>query len=239
MSIFDLQKRSEQIQFNLEKRGIKQAPVVRVGAAFDVSGSAQWMFTDGTIQKTIDRLVPLAMKFDDNGELDCWAFSHDSYALPSLTKHDYEGYVKREILDKSFPGKWGGTNYSPVMQAMIQRYFYTGAVQSTKNFLGGLFGSKKENTPQPENQPPALGLFITDGANSDVRQAAETLRHAQTKDIYWQLIGVGNPSEFGFLKQMADELPNVGFINLASLNVTDEVLYGELISDELCDWIRP
>ena len=81
-------------------------------------------------------------------------------------------------------------------------------------------------------------LFVTDGANDDRRQAAEVLRRSQDQAIYWQLIGVGPAREFGFIREMADELPNVGFVNLSSLSMSDEALYDQLLNDELCGWVK-
>lgn len=42
----------------------------RVALALDFSGSMSSLFEDGTVQSIIERLIPLALNFDDNGELD-------------------------------------------------------------------------------------------------------------------------------------------------------------------------
>ena len=33
-------------------------------------------------------------------------------------------------------------------------------------------------------------------------------------------------------------MPNVGFLHLESLDVTDEQTYEQLITQEFCDWVR-
>lgn len=33
-------------------------------------------------------------------------------------------------------------------------------------------------------------------------------------------------------------MPNVGFLHLESLDVTDEQIYEQLITQEFCDWVR-
>ena len=244
MSIFDLQKRQEAVKFVLEKRDIAQAPTMRVGVALDVSGSAQGLYSSGVMQATLDRLIPIAMRFDDNGELDVWAFDTRCTALPSVTKHDYEGYITRNVLQAAIH-KWHGTIYAEPMESMIAHYFPGSKTMQSKaaSLLGGLFGKKPAPAPVQAASPadkelPAMALFITDGANSDRSAAEAVLRASIGKPIYWQLVGVGDPREFEFLKQMADDLPNAGFVHLSSLNLSDEALYDALLSQELAQFIK-
>ena len=247
MSIFDLQKRQEAVKFVLEKRNIANAPTMRVGVALDVSGSARNIYSNGTMQATIDRLIPIAMRFDDNGELDVWSFDTGCAQLASVSKQDYEGFIQREIMSNSQISKWGGTYYAPPLEKMMQFYFggskMADKTPKANGFLGGLFGKKEASPATPATTPhsvslPAMALFITDGANSDRREAEAVIRASQDKPIYWQLIGVGNPSEFGFLRQMADELPNAGFVHMSSLSMSDEQLYDALLSQELADFVK-
>lgn len=248
MSIFDLQKRQETVRFVLEKRNLKTAPVLRVGAAFDVSGSAKWLYVKGIMQATVDRLIPVAMKFDDNGEMDVWAFDDEFTQLPTVGKMDYEDYIDRAIMRVNSLRKWNTTKYGGVWKAMIDFYFPGAApaapVASSGGIFGGLFGKKAAPAPVAAapatgaNAMPAMILFITDGANSDRAYAEQILRAAQNQAVYFQMIGVGNPDEFDFIKQMADDLPNVGFVHLSSLDITDEQLYDALLSDELVAFIK-
>ena len=41
----------------------------RVALAMDYSGSMDWLYDNGSVQETISRLLPIALRFDDNGEL--------------------------------------------------------------------------------------------------------------------------------------------------------------------------
>ena len=234
MSGIKLEKRAEQVGILLAKKGITKAPTVRVGLALDVSGSAEWMFNNGVIQETVDRLLAVALKFDDNGELDVWSFSNSYDALPQATANDYNTYVKKNIIDNRNITKWYGTSYAPCMEAMRSFYFGDGS-GSAKGFLGSIFGSKKPASAP--NDTPAMILFVTDGSNDDRANAEKVLKAAQNSPVYWQMVGVGDPNLFGFLKQMADDLPNVGFVNLAKLDMTDDQLYDQLIADEFVEWV--
>lgn len=39
----------------------------RVALAMDYSGSMDWLFDNGSVQKTVSRLLPIALRFDDRG----------------------------------------------------------------------------------------------------------------------------------------------------------------------------
>lgn len=235
MAMIDLEKRAEKVRIVLEKRAIKSVPPTRVGLALDISGSTHELYMSGVIQEVVNRLQAVAMRFDDNQELDMWSFANAFNRLESARPADCDGYVEKHILRNSAVTKWQGTSYGPVMADILNFYF---SAQVRKS--GGLFGmfGKTEKVAPVNADVPAMCLFVTDGANDDRRQAAEILRRSQDKAIYWQLVGVGPAREFGFLNEMADELPNVGFVNLNSLNISDDQLYEQLLNDELCDWVK-
>lgn len=53
----------------------------RVALAMDYSGSMDWLYDNGSVQETISRLLPIALRFDDNGELESWLFSNGAERL--------------------------------------------------------------------------------------------------------------------------------------------------------------
>jgi hypothetical protein len=239
MSI-SLEKRAEKVGIVLAKRGLAKVPPVRVGAAFDVSGSARGFYEGSNVmQETIDRLMAVAMKFDDNGELDAWLF-HDSVLpqLPAITESDEGTYVNKVILKQR--GLWGATNYAPVLQAVMDFYFGESApAKKSGGMFGGLFGKKEAAPATGSKKDPAMLLFITDGANSDERATAAVLKAAEANSpVYFNMVGIGNPSYFRFIEQMADDLGNVGFTNLNDLSISDDVLYDKIVNQEFVDWIK-
>lgn len=259
-----LEKRVEKVGIILAKRNITKAPIVRVGFALDISGSMQHSYDDGHVQETVDRLLGIAGKFDDNGEMDMWSFTGSYDALVPANASEYGNYVENNILAESARTadgqrvtKWGGTEYSPVMHAIVEHYFGDApapvepVVEAKAGFWSGLFsgGQKAQKTITPAPTPvaevagidprtlPALALFVTDGESGDKDKTRRILREAQKHNLYWILVGLGN-GNFSFLEEMADELPNVGYVNLASLKVSDEDLYDQLISEEFCTWVK-
>ena len=69
--------------------------VARVAVAMDYSGSMSNLFANGSVQETITRLLPISLKFDDNGELECWLFSNGKERLKAVTKDNYKDYVQK------------------------------------------------------------------------------------------------------------------------------------------------
>lgn len=255
MSGIDLSKRVEAVGIQLKKNGITTVPAVRVACAIDVSGSTSPLFSSGVMSETIDRLLAVAVRFDDDGNLDAWAFDDEVSELPVMTAKSYGTYARKSIIDNTSISKWGGTHYGNAINAITASYFPELNTQTAQpvveskpagGFLGRLFGSKPEAAPAAAPQvqvttkqsDPAMVLFITDGATSCEQDARRALEKAAGSPVYWQMVGVGPASNFTFLKKVADDLPNVGFINLSSLSMTDEQLYEKLINPEFCQWIK-
>lgn len=234
----DLNKRAEAVSnILLTKYNLSKAPTMRVGFVTDVSGSAKHLFDSGIMQETLDRLLAVATKFDDNGEMDVWSFHNRFNRLETAAASDYGTYVREKLLPKA--SLWGGTSYAPVMKDVVSFYFDDEVVEKrTGGFLG--VGGKVERTvvPNPNKNVPALCLFITDGVNDDKSQTMRILQEAVGHPVYWMMVGVGDAHHFTFLEKAADDLPNVGFVNLASLNMSDEQLYAEIINPELIEFIK-
>ncbi len=242
-----LEKRVASGGIQLEKHAITKVPPIRVGLALDVSGSAQGLYTSGVMQETVNRLQAIALKFDDNGELDMWTFANGFDRIETATAKDYNDYVKQHILNNRNISLWGGTEYAPVLEDMIN-FWFPGTTTSTApapkksgGFFGGLFGKKDEPLNVVASATlalPAMGILVTDGANSDRATTARILKAAASTDVYWQMVGVGHSSHFEFLEEQADLLENVGFVNLSSLNISDEDLYAQLIAEEFAGWVK-
>lgn len=233
---------SKKVDIVLAKRNLTNVKA-QVGVAMDISGSMQPLYNNGTVQLTMDRLLAVACKFDDNQTLDAWTFSNGYDAIAPITPDLFSTYVKQHILDNRKVTKWGGTNYAPVIQAAIEHYGF--ATPSTPTTGGGFFGMfKKPAQPTPIAIPsqaqslPAFLIMVTDGENSDVQAARRVLETAAKHDIYVEFVGIGN-TNFRFIEEVADAYPNVGFVAIRDLeSMSDEILYDSLVNAEFADWIK-
>ena len=253
-----LKAQADKVKISLEKRQVLTAPIVRVGEALDISGSMQQAYNRGDVAKIVFRTLALANIFDDNGEMDMWAFNTDVVQLESATPDNFDDFVQKEIIKGV--GVGGGTRYSPTFEAISEFYFPAHPVAAVKadepkqGFFGKLFGSKPtpsvvtpihKGTPQEAVKNvdpatiPALAIFITDGENdvNDVSRAERVLKDSQGKAIYWLLVGIGH-NNFKWLEQMGDKYPNVGFLSFEHLDMSDDELYDGVISEEFVNWIQ-
>ena len=249
----------------LEKRKLFNL-MVKVGAAFDVSGSTQGLFSNGTMQRALTRTFAIADKVDDNHTLDTWIFSSGAVEMPGIDPDNYETYAQDVIVDAGVEDEelqkainnvlWGGTRFAPFMGKIID--FYNPAAEMKKvsrvveptgmfGKVKALFGAKPkietELVPVPkaadaEPELPAFLIPFTDGENGDELATEQLLKDTADKGIYWQFVGVGIET-FRFLKQMAAKFPHVGFIDIKDLDkLSADQLYEALITDKFADWIK-
>lgn len=143
--------------------------VARVALAMDYSGSMSNLFRNGSVQETVSRLLPIALRFDDNGELESWLFSNGSERLAAVTKDNYSTYV-RKVMNKANMSM-GGTNYAPVLKEMVSYY--------------------KDIEP---SEVPAFIIFITDGENWDTNETNKIVKELSNYNMFVQFIGIGDES---------------------------------------------
>ena len=182
--------------------------MARVALAMDYSGSMSNLFANGSIQDVITRLLPIALKFDDNGELESWLFSDDKERLDAVTINNYKNYVKKVMMNARM--SMGGTNYAPVLKDIVQYY--------------------KDVEP---SEIPAFIIFITDGENWDTEQTNRIVKELSNYNMFVQFIGIGNEN-FKYLKSLDDmrgrKYDNTGFTAVKDMNqMTDEELYTEIL----------
>lgn len=202
----------------------------RVVVILDYSGSMKKLYNDGTVQRTLNRLVPLGLKFDDNGSIDTYVFRDDFIKLADLNIDNYEKYVDKEI--KAKVEKYGRTVYSPVLNDVYNTMCNQ---KGFINFIKRILGLHKKTDP-------ILVLFITDGGdeNGDYVSCDNVIRKLSEAKTFIQFIGIGD-NKFKYF----DRLPkitgkateNTGSTIIKDLNnVTDDTLYRVILKD-FAKWI--
>ncbi len=235
---FDLTKKAEVVDRFLLTKGLRQAPVMRVGAALDVSGSMGNIIQRGDLQLAFNQLMGISYKFDDNGELDVFKFNSQCTEVGTCSPRDYEDFVRRRGISAG-----GGTSYAPVVEAATKFFYPAGAgagpvAAPAKGLLSMFSKAPAAAAPAPVagKVPPALMLIVTDGDAPDGAAAERALRAAERLPIYFQFVGVGR-ADFPTIKYLADALPNVGDVYLRDFKLPDEEVYGQIISDELVEFL--
>ena len=215
MSI-DLKKRiidlSKKAAFSANKHGIEnqRAQVVLV---LDISLSMNALYKSGVIQKVIERILGLAVSFDDDGQIDLMLFGTNAYQLPAGTLDEIEGYVERVILSEYKIRE--ATNYAPALQLILNKY----------------------KAPQPN---PVFVIFITDGGNADKPATKEVIRELSAEPIFIQFVGIGK-EDFPFLHKL-DELSgrlidNAGFMQVDDIDTIKDAQLYDLLLNEFPEWL--
>lgn len=195
----------------LEKKELNGL-TARVAIVMDYSASMRHFYKDGTVQNILDRLLPVAMQFDDNGEMEVWLFSDSYKRLENISLNNYYEYINNENILRKY--EMGGTRYSPVIKDVLCKY-----------------------TKEEKSNLPTLILFITDGDNydSDKLKTTQAITKASKCPVFWQFIGVGDES-FDYLESL-DEMEgryvdNANFFSVNDLNeISDEELYNRLLKE--------
>lgn len=201
----------------------------KVVVALDYSGSMTSLYRKGVVQSTINRLIPLGLTFDDNGSIDLFLFQNDFRKMYDLDLSNYEDYVENIISRSGY--RMGGTNYAPVLRAIIDGY----------NVSNGIFSRSTFVPPIVDNGDPTFILFITDGENADRRSTDDIILECSSKNVFIQFIGIGNES-FRYLEKLDDmqgrARDNTGFSKMSDLSsVNDSELY-ENVLGQFSNWLK-
>lgn len=217
------------------------AAKARVIAVLDYSGSMSYEYRTGVVQQVLNKLVPLGLTFDDNGEIEVYLFQNGYKKIEEMTINNYSNYVKN-VIDRS-GYSMGGTEYAPVLTA-IRDIHKPVKANVAGGFLKGLF--KKKTVEAPDNVVGDVNenifvIFITDGDNSDKRETDAIIRELSQTRTFVQFIGIGS-EKFKYLQQLDDldgrEVDNTGFTKFKDISkVSDTDLYSKVL-EQFADWLK-
>lgn len=213
-SIIDLTKKS---LIQLEKKNLLDVQA-RVALVLDASGSMNHQYHNGDVQKVVDRLMPLAINFDNDGSFECWAFAQYTTQLDDVTLTNVNQFI--QTTKRGWRNWQVGARINqeiPAIEAVINYY---------QQFDDGI---------------PVYVLFISDGGVGSGRQMQKVLTQAATLPIFWQFVGIGGRN-YGVLEKLDDMagriIDNCNFFELERITgISDEHLY-ELLLEEFPSWLN-
>ena len=152
------------LTISLEKKKLVDT-VAKVALILDVSGSMSNQYSNGDVQLVVDRVVPLAVHFDDDGDLEVWAFGSRDKSLTPITVKNVKNYVNKEW------GGWSqwmsslgyGNNEPAVMLSVVNAY--------------------------KKSQLPAYVIFISDGGFGYKDQIEKISYESSKYPIFSQFLG--------------------------------------------------
>lgn len=232
-NILDLSKKFE---LNLQKNGFDKIPVMKTRLAVDRSGSMSSEFSSGWVKKTIDLFLGAALKFDDNQELELTFYNNTPTDVEtiSLTKYDLD-----------IPSAFGGTQYTPAIEALIEDLeggtIVNKIEKPASGFFGKLFGKTEtvtETVTIPASDDPIYIGFITDGDPQDRGDFLSLLESIKDKNVFIQFIVLRTDVNREFLGKVgAYKNVDVAQINNPTKMTTDD-LYEILANKKLLAWIK-
>jgi hypothetical protein len=219
---------------SLEKRGLGEH-TARVALCLDISGSMATLYRSGKIQALVERVLAVGVRFDDDGQVDCFLFGkhvHQPGPIGIDNVHNYTGaMLRRHSLEPS-------TNYGLAMQRVREHYFGSSQLRFA-----------------PFGQPlPVYVMFVTDG---------DQVIASSFEPLFWQFMAIGRSpdavdmqrsgaarrppmgrgrgSDFSFLEELDDMggrfLDNADFFAVTDpANLTDEQLF-DLMAAEYPGWL--
>lgn len=208
---------AKKAQISLEKAKLTDV-VARVALVLDASGSMNGTYRSGQVQEIVNRLMPLALHFDDDGEIDCWAFGAKPQRLTSINAGNYSNFIN---TDKGGWKEWevgSRINDEPkAMDAVIAHYEATG------------------------DKTPIYVLFISDGGVHENAKITALMKRAASLPIFWQFVGIAGHN-YGILEALDDMkgrvVDNCNFFALDRLaQVSEEALYNMLM-EEFPMWLK-
>lgn len=205
----------------------------KVVVALDYSSSMRNLYINGTVQRTITRLVPLGLTFDNNGFIDVYLFQDSYLKLEDLTLSNYERYVDCVIAVSGY--RMGGTWYAPVLRTIMEGNSY-----KQGGFLG--FHRKVVTTEAiVGEEEPTFILFITDGENADKRETDKIIKESSGMNVFIQFIGIGN-ERFRYLQKL-DEIPgrvrdHTGFSKMEDLDQADDRELYQNVLGQFSGWLK-
>lgn len=194
-------------------KGFSEDQKSRVAIALDFSGSMSSEYSSGRVQELVERLIPIAMRFDDNAAIDVFIFHTRAFDLGEVTLANFEGFVQTKIMDQY---SMGGTNYAPIIDMITKKY-------------------------SSEKGDPGYVMFIADGNCWDEKETKQSVIKASKEGIFWQFIGIGS-DKFKLFEELDDMegrvIDNANFFQVKDVKaMSDKELYSKMM-DEYPDYLK-
>lgn len=205
----------------IAERGLTGQPA-KVAVCLDYSISMQGLYASGVVQEITERALALGTQFDDDGDIDVYAFESRAHYLGTLNLTNYRGGVDRLLKGRSM----GSTDYAGAMRL----------VRSKSVARKGLFSRKAATAALP-----TYVLFVTDGEPNSRPDAVRELTEASREPIFWQFLGLGTKNQLKFLTELdtlqGRLLDNANAMFVPDVRKVDDITLITDMLGEYPDWL--
>ena len=213
-ALVDLAKKAK---VSIEKHALTNV-MARVGLVLDTSGSMNHQYTKGHVQELLSRMVPLALHFDDDGDLDCWAFADKTQKLSEVSTGNYKNFINEDS------GGW-------------QKWNLGSRINNEPDAIRKVIAHYQ----QFNDKIPTYILFVSDGGVHQNREITQLIKDSANLPIFWQFVGIGGHN-YGILEHL-DEMggrvvDNCNFFAIDDLHqISESDLYDRMMN-EFPQWIK-
>ncbi|AZI45236.1 hypothetical protein EHF33_20215 (plasmid) [Deinococcus psychrotolerans] len=222
--------RKQQVGVVLKKAGIEGLKA-RVMVVMDASGSMSSLYSSGTVQETLERLIPIASRLDDNDAMEFWYYASHFARMGDLDEDSVLG-----VAGSQMPQHVGvvpavkkigmGNNEPPVMKDVLSVHQEAAA----------------EDRAEGRGVMPTLVLFITDGGidGGTSKKIEKIIKDTAPEALFWQFVGLGR-ADYGVLVRFdtlqGRVIDNSGFFAVDDIGrISDEQLYGQILAEFAVWW---
>ena len=212
--LVDITKKS---LIRLEKNNLLDIKA-RVALVLDYSGSMSQQYKSGEVQQVLNRIMPLALNFDDDGSFECWAFAEKALRLNDVSLDNLNSYIASEQGGYKKWNAGAGYNNEPAVLEEVLRYF---------------------NKESPSDLPVYI-VFISDGGVSEARKIKKILQEASSQPIFWQFVGIGGRN-YGVLEKLdtmeGRVVDNCNFFKIDNIESISESMLYDFLLQEFPIWL--
>jgi stress response protein SCP2 len=214
----------KKVDIQLKKSNLNNT-IARVAFVLDASGSMTFQYSSGNVQAVLERIMALAIRFDDNQELESWAYADKYRQLDNINIENISGYINR-LTEKK--GSFWGQLFSGIVQDL-------GIVNNEPPVMEDVLKYYQST------DIPAFIIFISDGGIYKEKEIANILIKTSKYPIFWQFVGLGG-SNYGVLERLDNiknrTVDNANFFAIDDFKkITDEDLYARLLN-EFPQWLK-
>jgi len=206
--ITNYNRRNQLVKRLLTSSGINSGRL-SFSLCLDLSVSMSMALKSGYVQEIFELLLPLAMEFENNGNIPVFLFNDQAFLHQNpLSFANTDSFVNHEIL---FNYHLSGTKYAPAIDLISQKLN-----PGEKNYV----------------------LFLTDGDCEDFSAAEISLKRVSNSQIFWKFVGLeGNSGKYSFLNKINGIAPQVSdFYLLNSIRYIDENAFYQGLINKLANF---
>ncbi len=187
--------------------GSMEGLTAKVALVIDACAAMRPLYEDGTVRSIVNKTVPLALGFDDDGVLDMWYFASKFRKMPPVNAGNYTNMTPHQLKQLS-DDIGSGAHIPRVMKDVIQEY--------------------------KASAVPAFVLFFLRGGILRSGAIQKLLVESSSMPIFWQFIGLGSEG-FGVLNALdtirGRKCDNANFFTVANFgSVPDGELFRRMLS---------